>query len=35
MLALGNDTEDVTGTGNKKNGRFEVFTEINIYIEVF
>jgi hypothetical protein len=29
------DTEDVTGTGKKKNGKFEFFTEMNIHIEVF
>jgi len=29
------ETEDVTGTGKKKNRKFEFFTEINIHIEVF
>jgi len=28
------DTEHVTGTGRKNNGKFEVFTEINIHSEV-
>jgi hypothetical protein len=36
VLALSNgDTEDVTATGKKKNGKFEFFTEMNIHIEVF
>lgn len=36
VLALrSKDTEDATGTGKKKNGKFEVFIEMNIHSEVF